>query len=178
MKLSQRERYLLYATILVGVILVSWLLLLPLVRSCRSLGDQRLALQQQLEQYEATVARKPLWQQEYEALRGNLGERTEQYEQMSEVLQKIEEVAKASGVNLTTRSGLSPKDRGVFVEFPASCRLEATTESLVRFLFALRTGSGFVSVQKLDITAQPKSNVLTCDIEIRALAGKSKRTSP
>ncbi|NIL98026.1 MAG: hypothetical protein GTO62_13095, partial [Planctomycetales bacterium] len=148
MNLNQRERFLLYLTIAVGVLMVSWLVLVPMGRSYRALGDERHVLQRQLDEYRATVERTTGWQQEYQALRVGLGQRIEKYEQMSEVLRKIEEVAGMAGVIVSSRRPLPENDRGVFIEFPVQFRLEATTESLVRFLFALRTGSGFVSVQK------------------------------
>ena len=93
------------------------------------------------------------------------------------MLKKVEEVGAQAGVVISQRRELPKTDRGVYRELPVQCRVEATTESLVKFLYALRTGSGFVSVEQMQVVTQGNnSSVLRCDFVIHALAGKSEKT--
>lgn len=176
MALSKREQSLLIVTVAVVVAVVSWLLLLPLWRAWQRLGREQEVARREWEAYRATIAREPEWRAEYDKLREQLGQKIEQFEQTSDVLKKIEEVGAAAGVVISQRRELPKADRGVYRELPVQCRVEATTESLVKFLYALRTGSGFVSVEQLQVVTQSgNSSVLRCDFVIHALAGKSEK---
>jgi len=176
MALNKRERGLLAVTIIIVMAVVTWALFLPLIHTWQRLGSETYRQQRELAGYQATVARTPGWQADYNQLREQLGQKVEHYEQMSDVLKKIEEVGRASGVVIQQRRPLAENDRGVYRELPVQCRVEATMDSLVRFLYSLRTGSGFVSVEQLQIVTQGNnSSVLRCDILIHALASKSER---
>jgi Tfp pilus assembly protein PilO len=178
MALNKREQILLAATIGIVVVVVTWALFLPLIRTWQRLGADIHQQQRERDGFQAAVARMPQWQADYDQLREQLGQKVEHYEQMSDVLKKIEEVGQAAGVVIQQRRPLAENDRGVYRELPVQCRIEATTDSLVRFLYSLRTGSGFVSVEQLQIVTQGNnSSILRCDILIHALAGKSERRS-
>ncbi|NQU12472.1 type 4a pilus biogenesis protein PilO [bacterium] len=178
MNLNQRERLLLVSTVVVLLGLGNWLLLSPLVRSWRELGQQVQAQRELLARHQGKIDRMPTWQAEYDTLRSELGQQIEQFDQTSQVLQKVEEVAEAAGVVIVSRRPKTPLERGVYRELPVDCRVEANTESLVRFLYALRTSSGFINVEQLQIAPQPsRPNVLRCDLVIHALSGKSGRTA-
>lgn len=176
MTLNKRERLLLVLTLVVLVGLGNWLLLSPLIRSWRELGHQVEAQRRILVGHQAKITQMPKWQAEYEALRSQLGQQVEQFDQTSQVLQKVEEVAAAAGVVITSRRPKDPLERGVYRELPVDCRVEADTASLVKFLYALRTSSGFINIVQLKIDPQPSNpNVLRCDLSIHALSGKSGR---
>ena len=175
MTLKRRERMLLFATIALLAVGGTYLAFLPLWRAYHQLGGTLQNQQRELAGYKATIGHLPEWQREYAALRGRVGQQMESFQQMSDVLKKIEEVAQTSSVIISTRKSLLEVDRGAYIELPVQCRFEATTESLVKFLYALRTGSGFVSFEKPEILSQPSSNVLRCDILIHALAGRTER---
>jgi Tfp pilus assembly protein PilO len=175
MTLNRRERFLLFATIAIIAVGGTYLLFLPLVRSYGGQATQLATLQRELDGYRETINRRDIWQRDYDQLRAGLGQQIGSFEQMSDVLKKIEEVAATSGVVISSRKPMVENDRGNYRELPVQCRVEATTDTLVKFLYNLRTGSGFVSIEKLEIYSQPNSNVLRCDILINALAGKTER---
>jgi Tfp pilus assembly protein PilO len=179
MALSKRERTLLVTTIAVLVIGVNLLLVAPLVRAWRTVTTAHVTEQRQLAGYRATVAQEPRWRAEYEQLRGQIGQQVTHFQQTSDVLKKIEEVGAAAGVVITARRPLPVVERDVYRELPVQCRLDATTDSLVKFLFALRTGSGFINIEQLQISPRPdNAAILRCDILIHALAGKSEGGAP
>ncbi len=179
MALSKRERGLLIVTIAALVIGAQYLVAVPLSRSWKRVGDDLKAGQADLEYYRGHIARMPEWQAEMEQLRSQVGEKITEFVEMSDVLKKIQEVGDAAGVIITERKELPENDRGVYRELPVRCRLDATTESLVKFLYALRTGSGFVNVDQLQVQPQPNNvGVLRCEILIHALAVKTKSVTP
>lgn len=175
MALTKREQTLLGVTVVLVVGAVTWLGAIPLWRYWQRLGQDRATAMRELEGYRQVIARMPEWQEQYDALREQLGQQVETFQQTSEVLQKIEQVGTATGVVINQRRELPQADRGAYRELPVQCRIEATTESLVRFLYALRTGTGFVSVEQLQVVTQGNSPALRCDLVIHALAGKSEK---
>mgnify|MGYP003335324032 FL=1 len=164
-------------TILIVLVVGSWAVFLPLIRNWKRLGGDVTVAQRELDGYRQTIKTEPEWRGEYDKLRAQLGAKIESFEQTSDVLKKVEEVGAQAGVVISQRRELPKTDRGVYRELPVQCRVEATTESLVKFLYALRTGSGFVSVEQMQVVTQGNnSSVLRCDFVIHALAGKSEKT--
>ena len=173
MKITSRERWLLGVTIAVIVVGINYLLLIPLGRSWRNTGGQLRAQDHELYLIHATLQREPQWRKQYDELRQSLGQRTESFQQVSDVEKKIVDLATSAGVQLTSRRSLLEEDKGVYRVLPEQCSLEATTDSLVRFLFALQTGAGFMSVEQLQVSPRPENpGILRCDIQVRALATK------
>ncbi len=178
MKITKRERQLFAITITAVAIVLNYMIVIPLVRSWRDTGARLKTEQQQLTVIRATIQHGPQWRKQYDELRQSLGSRTESFQQSSDVLKKIEEVASSSGVQVTSRRPMSEEDKGVYRVLPVQCAVEATTASLVKFLFALQTGAGFVSVEQLQISPRPENpGILRCDVQVRALAAKQGRTS-
>jgi Tfp pilus assembly protein PilO len=123
----------------------------------------------------AVIERKPQWQKEYDELERSLGQRSEQFQRPSDVVKKIQEVAGTSGVIVNSRRELPEEDKGVYRVLPVQCTIEANIEPLVKFLFALQAGAGFVSVEQLRVSPKPENaTILRCDIQVRALATKSE----
>ena len=175
MKITKRERSLLAITITAIVLGINYVLILPLVRSWAETGRKLATQQRELAAMKAIIGRKPQWQKEYDELKRNLGQRSERFQRPSDVVKKIQEVASSSGVIVNSRREMPEEDRGIYRVLPVQCTLEATTEPLVKFLFALQTGAGFVSVEQLRISPKPENaSILRCDIQVRALAGKSE----
>jgi Tfp pilus assembly protein PilO len=175
MKITQRERRLFAITITVVVIVISYLLIVPLLRGWRDVRAKLVTQQRELTVVQATIQREGQWRKEYDELKQKLGQHTESVQQISDVLKTIEEVATKSGVQVTSRRPLLEEDKGVYRVLPVQCSVEATTESLVRFLFALQTGAGFVSVEQLQVSPRPENPaILRCDIQVRALAAKQR----
>ncbi len=173
MSLSKRERNLLVMTIAVIAVVANYLPVAPLRRQWDSVADDIRNRERQLDGMKAYLQRKDGWQSEYDELRRGVNQTAGQLQTTSEVLKKIEEVGKASGVQFVSRRPLPEVDKGVYRELPVQCSYEATTESLVRFLHALVTASGFIRVEQLTVSPKPDNpSILRCDSQVRALAGK------
>ncbi|MGA2603637.1 MAG: type II secretion system protein GspM [Verrucomicrobiia bacterium] len=173
MAITKRERSLLVITITAIVLGVNYFVVVPLLRNWRSAGEQLKTQRQQLTLMEATIDHEAQWQKQYDELKQSLGQRAESFQQSSDVGKKILEVAKSAGVQISSSRPMLEEDKGVYRVLPEQLAVEATTDSLVRFLFALQTAAGFVSVEQLQITPRTENQgILRCDIQVRALAAK------
>ncbi len=174
MALNKRERILIVTTVTCIVLGGSYLVLSPLAKKWTDLRVKTVTAHHELDSINATLQRAPGWKQEYDQLRRNLGEKSERFQQTSDVLKKLEEEGASSGILIKERRAMPAEDRGVYRELPVVCRFESTIESLVKFLYGLQTSAGFISVQELQVTGQPdNASILRCDIKIQVLAGKS-----
>jgi len=175
MKITKREQWLLTTTISAVALGINYLVILPLAHGWGEASRKLATQQRELAGIKATIQRTPQWRQEYDELKRSLGERSERFQQTSDVLKKIEQVASSSGVIVNSRRPMAEEDKGVYRVLPVQCTIEATIEPLVKFLFALQTGAGFVSVEQLRVSPKPENpTILRCDIQVRALAGKSE----
>jgi Tfp pilus assembly protein PilO len=174
MALNKRERLLVAVTATFIVLGGNYLLLSPLAKKWGDLRVKTGTAHHELDSIVATLQRAPGWQKEYDQLRQSVGEKSEKFQETSDVLKKLEEEGASSGILIKERRAMPAEDKGVYRELPVVCRFESTIESLVKFLYGLQTGSGFISVQELQVTGQPdNASILRCDIKIQVLAGKS-----
>lgn len=173
--MNKRERNLLVATITLVVVGVNYVLASYLIGKWQPLTGQLLTKQRELEGMQATVARKSEWQTSYDDLKRNL-KQSQAFESASDVLKKIEDVGKTSGVLMQTRRMLREEPKDVYRELPVQCTFESTIESLVKFLYGIQTAAGFMTVDNLSVTAKAdNSSILRCDIQVRALASAGEK---
>jgi Tfp pilus assembly protein PilO len=178
MKITSRERGMLVIVITTIVLGVNYLLIIPLIRSWHEAGAKLKSQQHVLAGMQETIKHKDEWRKEYEELKRGLGQQTVQFQYTSDVVKKIQEVATSSGVQINATRQMTEEDKGVYRVLPVQCTIEATTESLVKFLFALQTGAGFMSVEQLTLSPRPENpGILRCEIQVRALSGKLGSTS-
>jgi Tfp pilus assembly protein PilO len=174
MALNKRERTLLVATITILAVGGNWFLIAPLAKNWGALQRNLTIQRQQLAAFRATIEREPEWKVEANKLRAGLGERAGRIEQASDVVKKIEEAGASSGVQITARRQMPTVERDVYRELPVQCSIDAKIDSLVKFLYALQTGSGLMSVEQITVSQNSANpSILRCDIQIRALSGKS-----
>jgi Tfp pilus assembly protein PilO len=173
MKITKRERGLAAITISAVLLGLNYMLVIPLVHSWGEVGIKLSDRQHELEGVKTTIQRKGEWKKQYDDLKQGLGQKAGAFQQVSDVLKKIEEVATSSGVQVTSRRPMVEENKGVYRVLPVQCAVEATTDSLVHFLFALQSGAGFMSVEQLQISPRPENvGILRCEIQVRALAAK------
>jgi len=176
MAINKRERNLLIATITIVVLGVNYFLVTWIAGPWQERTRALTAKRAELALMQSTIATQPQWQQEYENLRHNL-KQSSQFEAMSDVLKKIDELTAITGISMQSKTPLRQSDHDVYREWPVSCNFEATIESLVKFLHGLQTGSGFITVEQISVSAKTDNpSILRCDkVQIRALAAKGAR---
>ena len=170
MALNKRERNLLVTTISIVVVGINYFLASYLIEKWQPLRNQLASKRRELEGMQAAVSRAPEWRTAYQQLGQDL-QSSVTFDAPSDVLKKIEEVGGSAGVLIRDRRMLRAETKEVYRELPVQCRFEATTESLVRFLFGVQNAAGFMTVESLSVAAKPdNTNVLQCDTQVRALA--------
>jgi len=179
MKITKRERGILVVTIMAVALVSSYFLIVPLLRNWRETVIQLKSKQRVLDGMRTTIQNKAGWQKEYDKLKQGLGQQTEGgFQFTSDVAKKIQEIATSSGVQVNATRQMTEEDKGVYRVLPVQCTVEATTESLVKFLFALQTGAGFMSVEQLTLSPRPENpGILRCEIQVHALSAKSRSTN-
>jgi Tfp pilus assembly protein PilO len=174
MALNQRERVLLGTIITLTVLGGNYFLLASLAGRWQTLRAQLATSHRELASIQATIQRAPQEQKEYDQLRQNFSQKSERFQQASDVLSSINEVASTSGILLKDRRTMQPVEKDVYRELPVQCGFDATIETLVKFLYGLQTSSGFMSIEELQVTAQPDNpSILRCSMRLQALAAKS-----
>ena len=177
MALNKRERNLLIITITAVVLGLNYLVLAPMIRKWRTLGTELATKRREIEGMKATLTHRAEWQSSYDKLGQNL-KASVAFDAPSDVLKKIEEVGGSAGILIQSRRMLRTESKEVYRELPVQCTFEATTESLVKFLFGVQTAAGFMTVETISITAKSdNSNILRCDTQVRALAASEKPAS-
>ncbi|MCG3149247.1 MAG: hypothetical protein PCFJNLEI_02707 [Verrucomicrobiae bacterium] len=176
MALNKRERNLLILTITIVVVGVNYFLISWIAGPWQERSNALKAKRRELAAMKSTIAREAQWQQDYENLRQNLNQ-SSQFETMSDVLKKIDELTATTAIVMQQKRPLRQETRDDYREWPVSCNFEATIESLVKFLFGLQTGAGFITVEQINVTAKPDNpSILRCDnVQIRALAAKAEK---
>ena len=178
MKITKRERGMMVVVITAIVLGVNYLLIIPLMHSWHEDVSKFKSQQHVLAGMQSTIQHKNEWRKEYDELKRGLGQQTVQFQYASDVVKKIQAVAASSGVQINATRQMTEEDTGVYRVLPVQCTIEATTESLVKFLFALQTGAGFMSVEQLTLSPRPENpGILRCEIQVRALSGKLGSTS-
>lgn len=178
MAITKRERRLLSLTITAVVAGITIVVLGPLTRQWQTVSRQLVDQGRERDSMRQTIQRSAEWKAEYTKLRGQVTDTPLRYDTPNDVLKKIEELVQASGVIMISQKSMPPQEKGVYRALPVQCTIETNTESLVKFLHALQSGSGFLTVEQLQVSLKPdNTNILRCDIQIHALAGKSEGPS-
>jgi Tfp pilus assembly protein PilO len=173
MKITKRERGILVITVTAVVLVINYFLVVPLLRKWGETGMQLKSKQRVLDGMQTTIQHREEWRKEYDELKKGLGQQTEGFQYTSDVAKKIQQIATSSGVQVNATRQMTEEDKGVYRVLPVQCTVEATTESLVKFLFALQTGAGFMSVEQLTLSPRPENpGILRCEIQVRALSTK------
>jgi Tfp pilus assembly protein PilO len=177
MALNKRELVLLTATITLTVLGVNYLLLMPLSRRWTLLGNQLKLKRTELQMVEAYVRLTPQRQKDYDELRGKEVQQSGQFRQPSDASNKIEDLGGKAGILIKDRRDLSPTDKVTYLELPVQRNFDATTETLVKFLFAVQNNPEFMTIEELNVTPQgDNAQLLRCVIRLRTLISKAGST--
>jgi len=178
MKLNPREQILISVIRAMVLLGGSWLFGGTLWGRWRELQRTVTAKQRELAGMEAAIRSKPEWQREAGQLREGLGPQ-KPLEQMSDLLKRLDQAGATAGVQISARRPAPVVDHGTYRELPVQCSFDATTESLVRFLYTLQTGEGLVSIEQLQVAGRPDNpSLLRCELHLRALGGRGGKATP
>ena len=178
MTLNRREQILAGLVLSLFIVAGTWVGVLSLTDRWQTITRKLAARQRELVAIQTAIEHKPEWLRETERLRQGLGQQEQRFEDMSDVIAQLNKAGSASGVLISNRRPLPVVERGTYRELPIQYTFEATTESLVHFLYALQTGTGFMAVEQLQVAPRPDNpSILRGEIQLRALTGQRKKAS-
>lgn len=177
MTLNPREQMLVGAVAALVVLLATWAGGSALARRWQEQSRKIVSRQRELASMQAAIRNRPQWVARTEALRQGL-RRQQRFEQMSDLLKQIEDIAKTAGVVISARRPMPPVEHGGYRELAVQCSFEAGIQSLVQFLFALQTETGLISVEQLQLAPRPDNiTILRGEVQLRALTERGAKAA-
>ncbi len=171
---SQREKILIIATSVVLFVVVSFFLWKPLFLSWRNTSLLYDSKKLELANVRKTLAQEPEYRQKYKELSDRLknpGGPTP----VPDVLPKLEQFGRDAGVNFRSRTPQPPRDRGGFTEVAVECSMDASIDSLVQFLYQVKTAQELIDVTELKITPTPaNASILRADARLVSLSAVAR----
>ena len=167
---SQREKVLIIASAILLFVLVTYVTWGPLLRSWRTTWSQSEAKKQELVRVKTTVAKKPELDREYQKLAEAMAGGPSL---VPDVLVKVEALARSAGVNIINRRPQQPNNKGGFTEVPIECSMEATIDTLVKFLYDVKSAQDLLDIAELKITPTPQDPT-KLRAEVRVVSLRSK----
>ncbi len=177
MTLNQREQILVGAIAGLAVLFGTWAAGAALANRWREQSHKILSRQRELASMQAAIRSRPQWVAQTEQLRQGLRQQ-QRFEQMSDLLKQLEDVAKSAGIAISARRPLPTEEHGGYRELAVQCSFEASIQSVVQFLFALQTETGLITVEQLQLAPRPDNvSILRGDIQLRALSERGGKAA-
>jgi hypothetical protein len=156
MKMAPRERNLLFATLVVGLLAATWAFLAPQRLEWKDYQDRREDLEDRLAKAERMLGQKGDVEARLAEFRKGVPVFAEGKRAESELLPEVDRMASRHGLALVRRSA-SDKEReaGDLYETTLTCEWEGTLEALVHFLYDQQSQGVVSDIRQLRI--QPQS---------------------
>jgi type II secretory pathway component PulM len=151
MKISAREKNILWVTVAVAFILFNYLFVWEWLGSVIDRGRQVHSLRSEAVLRKETITRIPEWEAEIKSLRA----RTDsggKIEVDTDWLRRLEATAKKSGLSVNSQRPIPEKETPFGTESGVNFSIEASQEALVKFLHELQADAANPQVQVLQIT--------------------------
>ena len=153
--LNARERMgLLAVAIVLFVLVIDNLIYRPLALRCENYDRQIKADMENMAIDQQVVAMAPQVENQYGTIRELLGDPLDPAEAIDEMKGEIDRIAKESNVLLRSIKHLNPRETDAYMVYTVDIGgFESDEESLIRFLYALRSyGGGTFRVTRMSIT--------------------------
>jgi Tfp pilus assembly protein PilO len=156
MKASSREMVLMWATGLVALGGLTYIVCEPRLREWKSIEAKQIEAARKLEVTRHLVAQEPKWNAKLSELRKKLPQYPPEKDVTADLLIKIEQLANAHSLSLPSRDMEKETQKGDMYELAANCKWEGKLEALVRFLFDLQQEDAILGISQLSITPNEK----------------------
>lgn len=171
---SQREKLLIITTGIVLFVVLSFFVGKPLINAWKETSAQYDSKKQERELVRATLERQPELEKKYDELvkKSNTANRPAA---VPDVLQTLDQIAREAGVTVRSQTPEPPRDKGGFTEVAVNYSMDATIETLVKFLYSVRTAQDLLDVTELKVTQNPANpSILRTDVRLVSLRAGGK----
>jgi Tfp pilus assembly protein PilO len=156
MKMSSRELGLLWATSVVTLFGLTYLLAQPSVKVWKELRATQAETERKIQATERLMSQGPQWEAKLADFRNKLPQYPPDKDVTADLLIRIEKLASANGLTLPSRDVEKESQKGDMHELAVNCKWEGKLESLVRFLFALQNEDAILDTSQLTVTPSEK----------------------
>lgn len=152
MKLTSRELVLAFATVLVVVLALTFMIGRPYLDEWRQLAQNWGTLQRRITVAEKTISQKDRWYSELAVIQKDLPRYEMGKDITADLLKMLEQTANVHGLTLLKRDPGEEKSVGQVYEFSITCTWEGTLNSLVHFLYAIQSKGAILDIRQLTVS--------------------------
>jgi Tfp pilus assembly protein PilO len=149
MKISPREMMLLWITGVNALFGLSYLMAVPAIKEWSIVKANREEAARKIELTERLIDQNQAWESKLANLRRKLPVYPGDKDVTADLLIRIEKLASANGLTLSSRDVEKETLMGDMHELSANCKWEGKLEPLVRFLFDLQQEDAILDVSQL-----------------------------
>jgi Tfp pilus assembly protein PilO len=156
MTISTRETFLFWITGMVALFGLTYLVCDPKIKEWGTVGQKQTEVRRSIGMAERLVAQGPQWDQRLAELRKKLPQYPADKDVTADLLIKLEQIASAHGLTLSSRDAEKETQRGDMYELAVNCKWEGKLEAVVHFLFDLQKEDAILDASQLTITPNEK----------------------
>lgn len=158
-RLSKRERYILYITVVVVIsVLFEKVVLSPIMERLNKLNREIFIQEKKLERYVRILAQEDLIASEYKKYTPFIRQSRSDEEQMSELLSEIEKMANKTSIFLTDIKPGKIEKVGRYREYSIKIGTESEIGHLANFIYQLEQSPRLLRVKDFYLTPKKKES--------------------
>jgi len=158
-RISKREKYILYASIVVVLfVLIDRAVLSPVTRVLGSLDKQISAQEGEMEKSVRILNSEDSIVAEYRKTAQNLKKTSSNEEEISVLSSEIEELARKTSVLIKNIKPLSLEESDLYVKYKIDVEAESEMPYLMDFMYQLEKSPQLIKVDKITLSPQKKNS--------------------
>ena len=156
MKMSSRELGLFWATGMVALFGLTYMLAQPRFKEWKDLGGRQEEAARKIEATEHLLNQKAQWDGKLAEFRKRLPQYAPEKDVTADLLIRIEKLASANELQLPARDSEKEVLKGDMYELAVNCKWEGKLESLTHFLFDLQNEDAILDTSQLTVAPNEK----------------------
>jgi Tfp pilus assembly protein PilO len=170
-RLGKREKYIVYATVLiVGAFLFDKLVLSSFLEKLNSMSAAINQKERELGNALQLIAQKEIIESEYEKYTKDIKQKLSNEKETAQLLSEIEKIAKETEVSLTRMKPSQVKEEEFYKEYIVQVEAEAVISNLIDFIYKLERTSKLIRVREFRLVPKQKNSViLKMDMVIKGI---------
>ena len=156
MKVSSRELGLLWATGMVALFGLTYMLAQPRFKEWKDLSARQEETARKIQATEHLLDQRAQWDEKLREFRKKLPQYPADKDVTADLLIRIERLAAANGLQLPARDSEKEVLKGDMYELAVNCKWEGKLESLAHFLFDLQSEDAILDTSQLTVAPNEK----------------------
>lgn len=158
-RISQREKYILYISIVViGFVFIDKVILSPVMKVLDNLDKQTLVQEGELEKSVRIVNNEDSITAEYNKDVQNLKKSSSNEEEIAAMSSEIEELARKTSVLIKSIKPLSTEESSLYTKYKIDIEVETEMPYLMDFIYQLEKSPQLIKVDKISLSPQKKNS--------------------